>query len=478
MSSPVEVVGSWKEMSFQNKSFWMAKGPPHVSDGDAAFDNPSRIEPKRSHGWFVDAESQLFPNKKQAVQAANNKSSSGISNSNVSPWENVSSFQSVPSHFIDRLFGSESERSVSFTERNISPIEADNMRRKSIEDHFGEDASFGLSISPSIEDPETCFNYGGIRKVKVNQVKDSDSGMHDPKELSFSRESNSEMSNIEAYNGENENSFISMGHSYDKQCDNVAVMSHTYNRDDMRITTPAYSKDNEIPISMANGYVKEDANILSFGGFHEEHEIIPVGRPLGSFDPSYCQSANPTLEDSSGKQLDTSAASSIPSATQTAKLRSESAARTKPEFKSSKKDAPNSFPSNVRSLISTGMLDGVPVKYVSLSREELCGVIKGSGYLCGCQSCNFSKVLNAYEFERHAGCKTKHPNNHIYFENGKTIYQIVQELRSTPESLLFDTIQTVFGAPINQKSFRIWKESFQAATRELQRIYGKEELNL
>jgi ribonuclease I len=66
-------------------------------------------------------------------------------------------------------------------------------------------------------------------------------------------------------------------------------------------------------------------------------------------------------------------------------------------------------------------------------------------------------VLNAYEFERHAGCKTKHPNNHIYFENGKTIYQIVQELRSTPESMLFDVIQTVFGAPINQKSFRIWK---------------------
>ena len=66
-------------------------------------------------------------------------------------------------------------------------------------------------------------------------------------------------------------------------------------------------------------------------------------------------------------------------------------------------------------------------------------------------------MLNAYEFERHAGCKTKHPNNHIYFENGKTIYQIVQELRNTPESMLFDAIQTVFGAPINQKSFRIWK---------------------
>ncbi|KAK8489252.1 hypothetical protein V6N13_009543 [Hibiscus sabdariffa] len=420
-------------MAFQNKSFWMAKGPAHVSDGDAAFDNTSRIEPKRSHNWFVDAEPQLFPNKKQAIQAADNKSNSGLSNSNVPPWENVSSFQSVPSQFIDRLFGSESERSVNFSDRSISPIEADVMRQKGIEDHFGEDASVGLSISPSIEDPESCFNYGGIRKVKVNQVKDSDN-----------------------------------------------VMGHTYNRDDLHITTAAaaYDKDNEIPISMANTYVKEDANILSFGGFHEEHEIIPVGRPLGSFDPSYCQSSNTTLEDSSGKQLCVSISGSVASATQTAKLRPESASRTKPEFKSSKKEAPNSFPSNVRSLISTGMLDGVPVKYVSLSREELRGVIKGSGYLCGCQSCNFSKVLNAYEFERHAGCKTKHPNNHIYFDNGKSIYQIVQELRSTPESLLFDTIQTVFGAPINQKSFRIWKESFQAATRELQRIYGKEELNL
>lgn len=66
-------------------------------------------------------------------------------------------------------------------------------------------------------------------------------------------------------------------------------------------------------------------------------------------------------------------------------------------------------------------------------------------------------MLNAYEFERHAGCKTKHPNNHIYFESGKTIYQIVQDLKSTPESQLFDAVQTVTGSPINQKSFRIWK---------------------
>lgn len=69
----------------------------------------------------------------------------------------------------------------------------------------------------------------------------------------------------------------------------------------------------------------------------------------------------------------------------------------------------------------------------------------------------FLQVINAYEFERHAGCKTKHPNNHIYFENGKTIYGVVQELRSTPQNMLFEVIQTITGSPINQKSFRVWK---------------------
>jgi len=67
------------------------------------------------------------------------------------------------------------------------------------------------------------------------------------------------------------------------------------------------------------------------------------------------------------------------------------------------------------------------------------------------------KALNAYEFERHAGAKTKHPNNHIYFENGKTIYAVVQELKNTPQDMLFDAIQNVTGSTINQKNFRIWK---------------------
>lgn len=50
------------------------------------------------------------------------------------------------------------------------------------------------------------------------------------------------------------------------------------------------------------------------------------------------------------------------------------------------------FPSNVKKLLATGMLDGAPVKYISLPRvRELQGVIHSGGYLCGCTNCNFSK---------------------------------------------------------------------------------------
>lgn len=458
----------------------MLKASGQVIDGDPAFDNPPKNEPKRSSNWFMDsAEPQLFPNKKQAVRIPNSEPSSGIPNSR-SPWENTPSFHTVPNQFIDRMFGSEPGRSVHFADRSVSPIGMDNVGRKDIGNHFSEDASVGLSMSHATEDPDTRFNYGGIRKVKVNHVSDAHNAVHSEKNHSLDRGNNSDMSTLEVFNRENETSFISMSHSYDKEYDNVTLMGHTYNRLDaeVRPTSPIYSKGDEIPLSMGSTYSKDVSNMISFGGFHEGHDVIATGQPVGGFESTYNQSSDQNPEAPSDKQLDALNANQVASATRVAKSKPDSMSKSKPEVKSTRKESPNSFPSNVRSLISTGMLDGVPVKYVSLSREELRGIIKGSGYLCGCQTCNYSKVLNAYEFERHANCKTKHPNNHIYFENGKTIYQIVQELRSTPESQLFDTIQTVFGAPINQKSFRTWKESYQAATRELQRIYGKEEKNL
>nr|XP_043631209.1 uncharacterized protein LOC122602687 [Erigeron canadensis] len=425
-------------MSFHDKGFWMGKGNDHITEGDALFSNSSRVESKRSHQWFADAtEAELFPNKRQALESPNGKSISGVPTSHLS-WDSVSPLQSSANQFIERLLG--------------SPVQIDNghVNKKIGDDQIGNRSSVSLSMSYTLEDPDTCVNYGGIRKIKVNQVKETDSSV----------------------SALNETNFMSMGPNYGNDDGNVTLMGHSYSGYDPthRPAGSTDGKDDENSISIANA--------ISFDGFQDEPEIEPLARPVNGYyvkpmnNLSFDQSTVKTLQSSEIKELDASNAVVVRNAPLGAKSKSKS------EPKPAKKEAPNSFPSNVRSLMATGILDGVPVKYVSTSREELGGIIKGSGYLCGCQSCNHSKSLNAYEFERHAGCKTKHPNNHIYFESGKTIYQIVQELRNTSENLLFDSIQTVTGSPINQKAFRSWKASFQAATRELQRIYGKDELNI
>lgn len=460
-----------------DKGFWLPKGSGHLTDGDAVFDNASRMEPKRARQWFLDAsESELFPGKKQAVEATIGKTEAGIVMPSSLPWESSSGFQSVPAVpnlFLDRQYESETKRP--FTERNVSMAALDslNVRKEDGSQQYDNDSSVDLSMSYAMEDPETVISYGGLRKVKVNQVKDPENVLHPSVEHSIG------MSMDQAYSRGNENAFISVGQPHAKEGGHVSLIGHSYDisESNMRSMGSTFVKGLSNNMSMPHSYNKGDGNSISFGGYQDESVMEALSRPVTSYGLLYEQSLAQTSE-IYGKKMDVLNGNANVSSCQISKSRIDQIAKNKPEVKPARKEAPNSFPSNVRSLIATGMLDGVPVKYVSVSREELRGIIKGSGYLCGCQSCNYSKALNAYEFERHAGCKTKHPNNHIYFENGKTIYQIVQELRSTKESMLFDAIQTITGSPINQKAFRTWKESFQAATRELQRIYGKEELNL
>lgn len=149
-------------------------------------------------------------------------------------------------------------------------------------------------------------------------------------------------------------------------------------------------------------------------------------------------------------------------------------------------------------LNSSVMFRGFCSEYLlhAYMQKTVRGIIKGTGYLCGCNDCKLSKArsfsvllyvlgnsakilpqnfmskgalmfftqnLNAFEFERHAACKTKHPNNHIYFENGKTIYAVVQELKNTPQEKLFEAIQNITGSPINQKNFQTWKGEYSVS---------------
>ncbi|KAF6168505.1 hypothetical protein GIB67_015052 [Kingdonia uniflora] len=368
----------------------MTHGAGYLADGEMAYNDSSRTDPKRPNQWLLDStDVGLFPSKKQAVESTANRPISGVPNVNLS-WENPSSFQSVSGPFTDRLFGSEITRTINFGGgRSFQSINAGHLdmgRRDDVE-QFGNDASVALSMSHTIGAPSGSYlSYGGIRKVKVNQVKDSES---------------------------------------------------------------------HISLPMGQNFNKSDNNTISFNGFQEEPATNPSGRLISHYDLLMGQSSIQISEPSNEKEIidpDEPIITPTPLATSV-----DRAVKTKTVPKIAKKSSPNNFPSNVRSLLSTGILDGIHVKYVGWSREELDGVIKGPGFLCGCQLCNYTKVLNAYEFEKHAQSKTKHPNNHIFFDNGKTIYAVVQELKNTPEDFLFEAIETATGSGVNEKIFKIWK---------------------
>ncbi|VVB02509.1 unnamed protein product [Arabis nemorensis] len=485
-----------------------------TNGGDTVYENAS----KRSHQLLdgVEADS-ILPNKKLMQEIPTSNLFSGVINSNVPAWGNTFGFQSIPGQFTERLFDTESTRAVDIHDKTVHSVNTEKviLGRSGIEEPYS-DQSFALSMSHTLEEPRSAVSYGGIRKLKVSQVKDSDSLVSSTNAQNHVRTGNRSMSTSNVYRldqnsmcmslafgKEEENSiaesyerengvFISMGQQYSNRDENIALAP--YNDSNSFASDLAFDKIDSNLISMGqtyNNHVDESAaskgsifhkestsvcrdnvynsnsnavqdscskgqsTLISFGGSNDDDDANNSGRIISSYEFLMSKSTPQLSETPISKDLVGSRTNALGS---DGTFSSIDVSAKKEETKVSKKVQSNSFPSNVRSLLSTGMLDGVPVKYISWSREkELHGVIKGSGYQCGCNSCNSSKVVNAYEFERHAGCKTKHPNNHIYFENGKTIYGIVQELRNTPQDMLFSVIPTMTGSSINQKSFRMWK---------------------
>ncbi|KAI6669033.1 hypothetical protein NL676_003918 [Syzygium grande] len=96
---------------------------------------------------------------------------------------------------------------------------------------------------------------------------------------------------------------------------------------------------------------------------------------------------------------------------------------------------PNVYLLSIPNLLSTGIFDGAPSKYVLKRRN----------------------YVSPYIFELHAGGRTKHPYTYIYLENGRTLYEVFQELRNTPEDMLFDAIPIVVGSAFNRPNFHRWK---------------------
>lgn len=475
--------------SYQHKSFWMPRDAGCMAEENAGYENSSRIEPKRSHQWFMDTgEPEIFSNKKQAVEAVSGRPISGVSHANVSQWDTNSGFHSVTSQFSDRLFGSDLARTVNLVDKNVPSIVSGNlnMGRKDFEHQYGNDPSVGLSMSHSIADTSSCLNFGGIRKVKVNQVRDSDNCMPAASMgPSYSREDNSTISVGAGYN-KNDGDNISLGPTYNngydntiamgsrmsKTDDNLLSMAHTFNKGDggFMLLGHNYGKGDESIlsmgqpfdkgdgnfISMGQSYEKEDGNLISLGtSYTKGHEnFIPVGPTYGKSGENFITvapydkgtdhiiSLGPTYD-----KVDSNIASTIPSfdrgdssslpvgqnhhkgqnssisfggfhddpgpnipsgiisgydlligsqnsaqgmdsQNDLTETNTESLVNSIPkpntkndivvknkEPKTTKKAPTNNFPSNVKSLLSTGIFDGVQVKYVSWSREVKCFLI-------------------------------------------------------------------------------------------------------
>lgn len=465
--------------SFQHKSFWMPRDAGCLAEENAGYENSSRIEPKRSHQWIT-GEPEIFSNKKQAVEAVSDRP---VSHVNVSQWDTNSGFHSVTGQFSDRLFGSDLAQNVNLVDKNVPSIGSGNlnMGRKDFGNQHGSNPSVGLSISHPISGPSSSLNFGGIRKVKVNQVRDSDNCMpvasvgH-----SYSEADNSTISIGSGYNkndgnitlgptynngndntivmgtriSKNDDNLISMGHIFNKGDGSFALMSHNYGKGDESILSMGqpFDRGDGNFMSMGQSYEKEPGNAISLGtSYTKGHEsfismgptygksgenfitvtpydkgtdhIISMGPTyekvdsnIGSTVPSFdrsdssslpvdqnhnrCQSSaisfgvfhgDPEPNSSGGihngydmlmgnqnseSQKDLTESNPEPPVNSIPKpnAKNDTVPKNK-EPKAAKKAPTNNFPSNVKSLLSTGIFDGVEVKYVSWSREVKCVLI-------------------------------------------------------------------------------------------------------
>ncbi|CAA3027009.1 Hypothetical predicted protein [Olea europaea subsp. europaea] len=464
------------------------------------------------------SEQELYSNKKQAVESAYDKPASGAANMNISLLGNTSSSQS--GQIGNCLFRPKPIRISNFADKNVSLMGVLNVGKKGSEGQVEIDSSICL---PGSRDEEglLCLSIGGRNQiVSDNHVSEFVGKPSNPRDknkiissiihgtsndLSLGPTYNTDdgsaiLVNLTAFgkidknflslgqvSNKGDDSFIlpcylddgidnnlpSIGQPFDKKFGNFIPTGEGFEKgnDNLMPIDPNYYGSNETFVSMDNFYNKvndaymsagptydngriDTASITSIQG-QQDATVASLGTVYSKGNSSFLSmgqshnKGNGTTIPFGGFHDNPSA--SYPSFRLLSKQRTGSGPKNKK--KTTEKLPSNNFPSNVKTLLSTGIFEGVPVKYISWSGE----------------------VINAYEFEKHAGCKTKHPNNHIYFENGKSIYAVVQELKSTPGDMLFATIENVFGSLVNQKNLHTWKDSYQSANLEIQRINGKDE---
>lgn len=333
-------------------------------------------ELKRSHPWFMDApEPELVCNKKKAVEDVNNRAVSGTPDMNISLWENSPNFQSGSGLFTDCLYGPELAGTYNFAARNMSPVGASdfNFESSSLEKQVRCNSSILLSVSHDVDNPTSFLNYGA-GKYLVNQVAD------------YNRVPENVFGRGITCNKVNE-SFISPGPIFDTGSGNIIPVGPTHDKVNTNVISmeTTYEKVNSSISSMDHKYNKGEGSYIYFEGFQYDPEANnPSSRIFSSYDllmsqplvqPFEVPPQAPRLKD---LVLPNSEPSVNVSATSTSQ--NDATAKTKVQKKTTAQKTPsnvsqNNFPSNAKSLLATGIFDGVPVKYVSWSRDVSCQLL-------------------------------------------------------------------------------------------------------
>ncbi|KAK7404805.1 hypothetical protein VNO78_05769 [Psophocarpus tetragonolobus] len=121
------------------------------------------------------------------------------------------------------------------------------------------------------------------------------------------------------------------------------------------------------------------------------------------------------------------------------------------------------FPSTLKDLLSSGILEGLHVNYVrglKVNTTRLSGVISGNGVICYCEACNGVDVVTPTIFELHAGSLNKRPSEYIFIENGGTLRDLMNTFLNIPSITLEEAVQRLLG------NFLVKKSKFCVKCRE------------
>ncbi|XP_061371540.1 uncharacterized protein LOC133314115 [Gastrolobium bilobum] len=132
--------------------------------------------------------------------------------------------------------------------------------------------------------------------------------------------------------------------------------------------------------------------------------------------------------------------------------------KTPAQVKKSKTSTGKKFPTKLKDLLATGILEGLSVNYIRGVKARrpgetgLRGVISGNGIVCYCENCNGVEVVTPTVFELHAGSSNKRPPEYIYLENGNTLREIMNTCLNVPVDTMEEAVQKVLGGFTMKKS--------------------------